>query len=244
MSAESLVICIYGDSGVGKTPTGHTASAPRLIVDTENGSKFLRGTKVYWDPLREPVPDMSSAETCVVHGRDWETFEAVYAVLYSGKHPFRSLVVDSLTELQKRARDKIFESGEAQGGSATDAMNQQRWGVLLIRMETVVRELRDLSMNPVKPLETVVLICLEDLIDGKRKPLIQGKLGKSLPGFVDVIAYVSADLAGNRTMVTRPTGLAQAKDRSGTLPEKFGAPFNIEEIRRYIYDSLAKEARA
>lgn len=241
MSDESLVICIYGEPGVGKTPTGQTASAPRLIVDTENGTKFLRGTKVYWDPLREAVPNMDGVDTCIVQGRDWETFEGVYDVLYSGNHPFKSLVVDSLSELQKRARDQIFASGAAQGNGATDAMNENRWGILLIRMETVVRELRDLSMNPVKPLETVVLVCLEDTINGKKAPLIQGKLGKSLPGFVDVIGYIATDLAGNRTMSTRAAGMHQAKDRSGVLPASFGAPFNIEQIRVFIYNALKAE---
>lgn len=239
MSGDSLIICIYGEPGVGKTPTGHTVAEPRLIVDTENGTKFLRGPKVFWDPLREPVPQVTEG-TVIVQGRDWETFEAVYDVLYSGQHPFRSLVVDSLSELQKRARDKIFASGEAQGNGAADAMSENRWGILLIRMETVVRELRDLTMNPVKSLETVVLVCLEDVVGGKKAPLIQGKLGKSLPGFVDVIGHISVDLAGNRTMRTKPSGLAQAKDRTATLPETFGAPFNIEQIRQYIYDTLRK----
>lgn len=235
--SDSLIICLYGEPGVGKTPTGQTALAPRLIVDTEGGTKFLRGTKVYWDPLREAVPSMEGIDTCIVEGRSWETFEGVYDVLYSGKHPFKSLVVDSLTELQKRARDQIFATGEAKAG-AEDAMNLQRWGVLLIRMETVVRELRDLAMNPVKPLTTVVLICLEDVVEGKRRPLIQGKLGKSLPGFVDVIGHIAADLTGTRTMRTKPTGMVQAKDRSGTLPETFGAPFNLETTRQFIYNSL------
>lgn len=238
MSSESLVICIYGDPGVGKTPTGQTASCPRLIVDTENGTKFLRGPKVYWDPLREALPEVPANGTCIVQGRDWETFEAVYEVLYSGQHPFRSLVIDSLSELQKRARDKIFAAGEAQGNGAADAMSENRWGILLIRMETVVRELRDLSMNPVRPLQTVVLVCLEDVVNGKKVPLIQGKLGKSLPGFVDVIAHISADLTGARVMETRPTGLAQAKDRSGVLPAVIAAPFNIEDLRSYIYRTL------
>lgn len=234
-----LIIALYGDPGTGKTPASHTAPAPRLILDTEGGSQFVRGRKVNWDPQRELPPAADGTwDTCTVQCRDWATFEAAFSYLHSGQHAFTSVVVDSLSELQKRCRDLIFATGLAQGRGEADEMNERRWGVLLQKMEKTVRELRDLKTHPVRPISVVVLICLADEFNGKKMPLIQGGLKKSFTGFVDVMGYVSADLEGNVSMCVQPRAMHIAKDRTTTLPSDIGAPFDIANIQQFVTTTL------
>lgn len=236
---QPLIVCLYGEPGTGKSPASATTTAPRLIIDTENGHRFVRGRKVTWNPqTHAPPPVDDSWDTCIVQCRDWATFEATMAVLHSGDHPFVSVTVDSLSELQKRCRDLIFESGRAQGAGEVDEMNERRWGVLLQKMEKAVRELRDLTMHPVRPLGCVVIVCLSDELNGKKVPLIQGGLRKTVPGFVDVMAFVSADLMGNVSMSVQPRSAHTAKDRTGTLPADIGAPFDIDGMRQHIHNTL------
>lgn len=245
---ESLIIALHGESGVGKSPISWTSPAPRLILDAENAARFHRGKKVYWNPNAEAPPAAGDWETCVVRCLDFQTFLNAYAWLNSGQHCFRSVIVDSLTELQKRCRDLIFATGVGQGNNEADEMNERRWGVLLTKMEQAVRDLRDLTMNPVTPVQCVVLIALTDTVKGKQRPFIQGGLRTSLPGFVDVVGYVYADSDDNgtprRQMLVQPTGWAVAKDRTSELPsggivQQYGplvpCPINLSEVITRIY---------
>lgn len=230
---NSLVMTIYGDSGTGKTPAAATAPAPRLILDTEAGAKFLPGKKVTWDPQREapPVAD-GTWETCLVQCRDWATFEAALAYLHAGQHGFASVIVDSLSELQKRCRDLIMSQAR------DETLNERQWGVLLQKCEKAVREMRDLVMHPVKPISVVVLVCLADEFNGKKMPLLQGGLKKSLPGFMDVLSYVSADIEGNVSMSVQANSMHLAKDRTGTLPARMAGPFDIAAIQQHVHNTL------
>lgn len=244
---EALIVLLHGESGVGKSPISWTSPAPRLVIDAENATRFHRGKKVYWNPNVEAPPAAGDWETCVVQCRDFPTFLNVYAWLNSGQHCFRSIVVDSLTELQKRCRDLIFAEGIGQGNNAADEMNERRWGSLLTKMEQAVRDLRDLTMHPTNPVQCVVLIALTDEQKGKRRPLIQGGLRMSLPGFVDVVGHVYVDNTDNgevRQMLVQPTSWAVAKDRTSELPSggllaQYGAlvpcPIDLSEVITRIY---------
>jgi hypothetical protein len=242
---ETLIILIHGESGVGKTPVSHTAPAPRLVLDSENGSRFVKGARIKWDPNSEapPVHD-GTWETCVVQCRDFQTFLNAYAWLNSGQHPFRSVLVDSLTELQKRCKDQIKGTDEV--------VNERQWGILLDRMEKAVRELRDLTMHPTNPIQAVVLLALTDDKTGKFRPLIQGALGKSIVGFVDVIGYLYVDSDDQglpmRKMLVQPIGPYVAKDRTSELPSggivgTHGAsvpgPINLSSLIDQIYTNPA-----
>jgi hypothetical protein len=249
---ETLVSLIHGESGVGKTPVGHTSPAPRLILDSENGSKFIRGRKVKWNPMAEAPPAAGDWDTCVVQCRDFPVFAQAYEWLNSGQHCFRSATVDSITELQKRARDMIFESGVGQGNGEADDMNERRWGILLQKMEKVIRDFRDLTMHQTNPLQCITFLALTDVKKGKYRPAVQGSLNISLPGFVDVHGYHNTEQtdAGviERRMLVQPTATHVAKDRTSQLPSGgvvgvYGpvvpGPINLSDLIDRIYTEPA-----
>lgn len=234
MSLRSLSMIIHGEPGTGKTRLGSTTPAPRLIMDIEGGSRFLPVRKVIWDPMTQAPPvDDGTWDTCIVYVRNYKVIKQTYDWLAAGKHPFRSVIIDSLTEAQKRLIDDV---------SGTDQPTQQNWGAILRTLEDFVRKLRDLTFHETFPLETVVVICLSHMRDGKFRPFVKGQLELSLPGFVDVVGYlyVEATPEGEqeRKLLISPLGQFDAKDRTGLLTDKYGSVIvnpNMSEILATIF---------
>ena len=213
MTDTALILLVHGEPKVGKTHLADSMPAPRLILDAEHGSRFTPSRKVLWNPAADAPPEPGEWETCVVHVRDFETIAQVFAWLNSGKHPFRSVAFDSLTEIQKRCKDGIL--------GTDDVVTERQWGQLLVRMERLVRDFRDLTMHPTRPLVSVVFLALTDDRSGKFRPLIQGGLAKSLPGFVDTIGFLAVvdDENGARTrrLLVSSHPQFEAGDRTGVF---------------------------
>ena len=96
--SQTLAAVIHGESGSGKSYFGGSAPGPRLILDAEGGSRFIKNNKrkIMWDPLTEkpPVND-GSWDACFVQVLNWKTLHAAYQWLASGQHEFKSVVIDS-----------------------------------------------------------------------------------------------------------------------------------------------------
>jgi hypothetical protein len=222
----TLTAVIHGESGAGKSWLADTTPGPRLVLDAEGGSQFTPSRpKRLWNPNVYAPPGVQGCEpgqeevpeTTRVLVRDWQTFQRVSQWLESGNHRFKSVVVDSLTEIQKRIQDKIV--GAAQ-------MQTQNWGELLREMEGMVRSMRDLTSHPVNPLQSVIVLALTSENKGKFRPHLQGQIVTTLPGFVDVVGYmyVEANAEGQpvRRMLIQPMGAFVAKDRTDVLTQTYG----------------------
>lgn len=220
---RSISILVHADTKVGKSTFGNTAPAPRLIIDAEMASRFLPGTKVFWDPMRDAPPAYDGSwETCVVTIREYATMIRVMEWLKSGQHPFESVVVDSISEIQKRLKDQV-------SGGGID-MKQQQWGELLTHMESLIRQLRDLTEHPTKPLTAVILTAMTEMRDGKWRPYVQGALRITLPYFIDIVGYAFVQQIPSedptqpgteiRRMLTRPHPQFEAGERvQGRVPQ-------------------------
>lgn len=234
--SDALTVVVHGESGVGKSYFADTAPAPRLILDVEGGTRFTPSDKVEWD-VRNTPPDIT--DTAVVTIRDLAVLQQAFQWLNSGQHPFRSVVIDSLTEAQKRAVDQI--AGTAQ-------MKTQDWGSLLRKMEQMVRAFRDLTMHPVRPLECVVFVCGSRTDDnGVTRPHLQGQMGTTLPYYVDVVAYLSVvfDESGEfrNQAAFRPVDGLVAKDRTGRLGASMTDP-TIPAMFAAVYGALVAQKEA
>jgi hypothetical protein len=156
--------------------------------------------------------------------RDWQTLTRVYQWLESGNHGFRSVVIDSITEIQKRCTDKISSTGQ---------MQTQDWGQLLRDMETLVRQFRDLKHHPVRPLQAIVVLALIGEKDGKYRPLVQGGLVKTLAGYYDLVGYLYTEQDSSglivRRMLIQPMGQYSAKDRTHILTKTLGPVIPIRD---------------
>lgn len=240
MSADRITMSgvIHGESGTGKSWLGDTVPAPRLVVDVEGRAKHTPSQpKVYWDPSTERPPDPPSKEnpwvTCVVKATDWRIIPQVYSWLRSGDHPFKSVVIDSLMEVQKRFIDQDV---------GTNQMTTQNWGSVLRELESFVRNMRDLVTIDAAHVDVAIIITGSIMDDRNvQRPLLQGQLKNTLPYFVDVVGYLfvapTEDGMGmKRVLQVAPSPYAVAKDGTG----KLGGPQIEEPNLTTLYNNLSK----
>jgi hypothetical protein len=216
LEEQTLTLLVHGEAGAGKSWLGDTAPGPRLILDAEGRAKYLPSQpKVLWDPRAGAPPRYDGTwETCVVIVPDYQTMELVYRWLQSGQHDFVSVVCDSLMEVQKRLIDRV--AGSAQ-------LDQQDWGEVFRELEKLARDYRDLVIQQSNPTRCVVFTTgsIEDKA-GKWRPMLQGKLAKSLPYLVDTVGYLytayTPEAGVTRQMLVAPLPTAVAKDGTNELP--------------------------
>jgi hypothetical protein len=217
MFSRSLSALIHGGAKAGKSEIAASSPPPVLLLDAEGGSRFLRRRMTLWDPTQyaPPVAD-GSWDVCVVIVRDFETVNRCYTWLASGQHPFKSVVLDSVSEVQQRCID---------GQVGTAQMKQADWGDILRMMSDIVRKMRDLTIHPTNPLEAVILVAMTRDMGGKQKPFVQGALATTLPYYLDVIGYLytEATEAGiQRKLLVAPHPSYEAGDRTGRLGDETG----------------------
>lgn len=179
---------IHGDPKVGKSTLASTAPTPTLFLDVEGGHRFLDLDVQYWDPNTEepPTPD-GTWDTCVVMLRKWEEVLLVFKWLESGQHGFKSLVIDSVSELQIHLQENLV--------GRTEQMKMQQWGDLLRHMSAALRDIRNLTMHPTNPLEAIILTAMskKEADTGKALPYLQGSIATQLPYLYDMVGYLTVE---------------------------------------------------
>ncbi len=183
-SHYGLNMIVFGGSKTGKSFLGDTAPAPRVVLDAEAGSRFTPSRKRLWDPVSQPPPEPDGTwDTAIVPIRSFRDVSKSYEWLASGKHSFRSVIIDSLSETQQRAVDDI---------AGTRQMAPPDWGQLLRVVSDLVRKFRDLVTNPVRPLDAVVFIAMARQNQGGTWiPYVQGQLATTFPYYVDICGYLA-----------------------------------------------------
>lgn len=226
LACPGLSFLIHGPSKAGKSYLANTAPGPRLILDSEGNTRFLPGKKTEWKNTHQPPPEYDGTwDICIVYVRDYGVLSAVYQWLGAGKHPFRSVIIDSLSETQQRCIDAI--AGDEQ-------MKIQQWGELARKVSALVRQYRDLLVHPTNPLDAVVYTAMTKAnTDGKWSPYVQGQLATSLPYYLDVVGYLKAEINEEgefkNHLLTKPHIAFDAGDRTGVFPQYITNP-NLEHM--------------
>jgi hypothetical protein len=182
---RTFSILVHGSAKIGKTTFVATVPKPALVFDAEGGWKFLPLRRAYWDPLQYAPPEPGDWDICIVSVNSFDTVRVAYQYLLSGQHPFRSIVVDSVTEVQRRCKQSLV---------AVDKMMEIRdWGRLLDLMDGIIRGMRDLTLHPTRPVEVVAFVAESRMQDNKWRPYMQGQIQTSLPYWMDVVGYIFVD---------------------------------------------------
>lgn len=237
---RSLSALIYGPSKAGKSTLAITSPYPRLMLDVEASARFLPIQGKVWDPMREDPPLADGTwDTCVVPTLDYNTVLKVYQWLQLGRHQFKSLVIDSISELQVKLIDQV---------AGSDQLKMQHWGELLRSLGSLLRDLRDLTMHPTNPLEAVVLTSMQrEGADGRFKPYLQGQIQVVAPYLFDILGYLRMESYPNpdptqppyhiRRLYVEGTDFAEAGERVqgrlGTIVEQ--QDLSIEMMLDKIY---------
>lgn len=221
---DRLSLLVYGKPGVGKTVLAATAeddprSAPVLFCDVEGGTLSIshRGRALRVFPITDFSRDMNVLR---------EYFQGPEG--FRSDIPYKTLVIDSLTDLANRAMDSVLAKPNPKR-STPGIPEYSDWNVFTNRMKALLTFLNDLPLN-------IIVTALEADEDSGVMPMFPGKkVGPSLPGKFNTVArlYVaSAVNADNKTVYRRRLLLQSdvrymAKDRSdklGTLPREMDEP--------------------
>lgn len=217
MTDRKLKLVVHGEWGSGKSWLADTAPGPRLILDAEGGVNWTPSKKVLWNDNRNPNDlKLGPDDSAVVHITDMEVLYKVDQWLIQSDHPFKSIVIDSLTEMQMRLKDRIKPAGQR--------MMQNDWGELGDRTIALIRRsFLDYTMG-VHPVDVVVIVCGTQEVGADHpvmRPMLQGSSREKILQYADVGAYLGnvQDEEGNlgrRALFAQRDGYA-AKDRTNKL---------------------------
>lgn len=204
---------IYGHSGAGKTRLAGSADAvPELrrvlFIDVEGGTLTLRNT---------PYNEIE-----VVRVKSWQEMEDVYNELNNvSKHHYNTVIIDSLTEIQKMSMDRIMRRlVEENEDRDADVPGVREWNINIEQTRKYVRKFRDL---PVNTIFTALEHSEKNMRTGAilRKPSLSGKVKDEVAAFLDIVVYLYTKEVGDenkRMLLTGQTADTVAKDRSNQLP--------------------------
>lgn len=122
----NVSVLIYGRAGTGKTTLAATFPKPILLLDVrEQGN--------------DSIAEYSDDEIKVLSVETWEDIEQVYWMLQSGDHPFKTVVIDTVTQMQDVCMDTILEEDNK------DFATKRDWGTVSGLMKTWIVNYRDLT---------------------------------------------------------------------------------------------------
>jgi hypothetical protein len=208
------------------------------VLDAEAGSRFTPSSKKIWEPTSSPPPNPDGTwDTAIVPVRAFRDVQKTFEWLNSGKHPFRSVVIDSISEVQQRIIDDI---------SGTSQMKQQDWGTLLRVSSDVIRKFRDLVTNPVKPLDAVVFIAMAAQRPGEGSwyPFMQGRLATTLPYYVDIVGYLAQSPTEEGGMMRRLfIGTVPGYETGERVGGKLGTYVDVRDGDMHVVGNMLKTIR-
>ena len=153
LGLDYMKVVAYGAPGTGKTTMGATFPDV-LFLSAESGLLSVRDRDIdVWEI------------------KGWEDIQEAFAFLLSPNHGYKSVVIDSLTEVQKKLFEYIVKTF-AKRREYEDLMTLQDWGKAGDSLRKLCRSFRDLPMN-------VVFLALQEeaAVDGDAlvRPLLKGK---------------------------------------------------------------------
>ena len=224
---------IYGDYGVGKTTlAASSVNVPDmcdvLFISAEAGDLSISHLDIDMITVRNYAQLARVHEFLRLHckARDNNDVEALrkleakykeYSVSTSEPRKYRTVVMDTLNEVQKYAMYQLLgiTVGEQPLDAVLESPQFKEWNLAAEMIRLLVRSFRDLPMH-------VVFVCSEHVTEDERKrrirtPGLPGKLANEVQGFLDFVGYlVAAQVEGGdvkRRLFLVPGQTYQAKNR-------------------------------
>lgn len=173
----NLSMITYGRSGTGKTTFAASFPKPALLLNIkEDGTDSISDTK----------------GVDIIRIATWDEFEQVYWFLKTGKHQYKTVIMDAVTQLQDLAIDKIKGNK-----SDDDVLSQRLWGQVSSSMKKWLIDYRDLIND--NKIEAINFICHDRVnesedggagqLDPEVGPRLMPSVSSYLCGSVKVIGY-------------------------------------------------------
>jgi hypothetical protein len=200
---------------------------PVLFVDIEGGTFSIRDIYPNVDVVRIDI------------NQGFRQVQAIYDEIESGKSPYKTVVLDSLTEMQKFSMyDIMIGVMKKDSERDPDIPSVREWGKNIEQIRRTVRGFRDL---PVNTIFTALVSEDKHPLTGKveKKPYLSGKLAHEVAGFLDIVLYYYVKFEGpkdsrqiKRLLLSQKTEDTVAKDRSDRLPMVLGVdgPITMQDL--------------
>jgi hypothetical protein len=164
---------VYGDNGTGKTTFGSTMPNVLFLDCNEKGTKSAKG---------------SGAKAKRLNG--WEDIYNAYWYLKAGKHPYKSVIIDTGTNLEDMCLRYVMDKDMESDTSRDPEMATIRdYGKRAALMKPWIINFRDLPMN-------VLFLCQKGTANEEAPedenevfPAMSEKSRKCMCGAVDFIGY-------------------------------------------------------
>lgn len=233
---QYLKALVFAPLGYGKTRFAGSAqldprSSPILVLDYEAGTNVLKG-------IEPPIDRISMKRDTSV--ATWALFDQIYGELASGNHPYKTVVLDSLSELYQLAlltRTEIAGRKDAR----VDHLDQDDYGVVALNIRKLVRKFRDLPMNVIMTCHATETV---DVMRGAiKQPALSTSLRVDVPGMFHIVGYLGkADIPeGDKTREARVLLLSGQKnvDVKCRLPAtKAEVPYILDPTITKLLDLL------
>lgn len=170
-------VLVYGDTGAGKTFLGATAPDPVVLLTEVEVSL----------PTLKYVARTRSVKPKVIIVDSLDAFESAVEFLESGKHDFKTVVVDSVTDLNRMICQEMISRGvAARPTHDLDSPEPGDWYKITERTRKYILQLRNLPIH-------VVAICLA--LDMREEMFLAPsvapkKLAVELPGLFNTVGHL------------------------------------------------------
>jgi hypothetical protein len=246
----------YGAHGAGKTELAASAvDVPQmgdvLLVDAESGDSTVYDSDRIknWDQIEHikvsnfntvaRIQEFLKAHCAARDDGDKAKLQRLWDMVRDPDNPretspiFKTVIIDSLTEVEAYCTYQILKM-DIDKIPNEDQMDVAGWPEFRKNNEMVkllVRAFRDLEMN-------VIFLCAQGYTQDERKkfhygPLLTGKLGGQVQGFVDMVGYIVVGQADNETgtaprrVYVQPVDVGGARfDAKNRRPQFKGAFFD------------------
>jgi len=128
----NLKALFYGRQGTGKTTLAATFPHPIIFLDMREEGE-------------DSIADLGHIAE-IIEIEKWEEVEQMYWYLKSGDHHFKTVVIDTVTQMQGL---KMAQIRELNNKGPDDLITKSMWGTISGGIQTWVLNFRDLPMNVV-----------------------------------------------------------------------------------------------
>lgn len=184
----------YGRSGTGKTTFASTWPKPMLVLDIK-------------DDGTDSIKDVDGVDVLTIN--NWDDFEKIFWFLKSGDHEYKSIHVDTVTQLQDKCKDHVTKGARM--------VTQNQWGEISGLMGTWLMNYRDLTEDGIHVHFTAQDRLTESDTDDDEDDLIDPVVGPRLSPSVASKLNAAVKVIGN----TYISEVIDKKDNKITKKDSF-----------------------